>query len=297
MATSLFRSVEGESRTVAAYDSVLARWPLPYEERDVSTRFGPTHVLISGSPGAKPLVLLHGQDSSATSWIYNVADLGRSFCLHAVDTIGDLGKSRPTRLPNNREDYACWLLDVLDQLEISAADLVGLSYGGFLAVNFAIAYPERVGHVVLLAPGIPNFGPPTLKWASFGMPMMSMPSRRTIRRFIRGASTAGYASGDPVHEQMIIGMTNMTKVSFMRPVFEKQELGNMHVPALLLIGDHEIMYAPKKAAERAAGLIPRLHVQIIGNAGHMLNYDQPGVVDKLISDFLSGQGLPQNAHT
>jgi pimeloyl-ACP methyl ester carboxylesterase len=236
---------------------------------------------------------LHGQDSSATSWIYNVADLGQSFRVHAVDTIGDMGKSRPTRLPNSREDYARWLLDVLDQLDVNKADLAGLSYGGFLAANFAIAHPERMEHIVLLAPGIPNFGPPTFQWASSGLPMMAMPSRLTIRRFIQGASTAGYTSSDPVHEQMIIGMTNMKKVSFMRPVFTDEELGHMHVPTLLLIGDHEIMYAPQKALDRAAGLIPGLQGQLIANAGHMLNSDQPGLVDKFISDFLSGQGLPQ----
>lgn len=297
MTTSLFRSAEGEAKSVTAYDAVLARWPVAYEERDVSTGFGPTHVLISGSAGANPLVLLHGQDSSATSWIYNAADLAPSFRLYAIDTIGDMGKSRPTRLPGSREDYARWLLEVLDQLEIHVADLVGLSYGGFLAANFAIAYPDRVSRVVLLAPGIPNFGPPSFRWASFGVPIMFIPSRRTITRFIRGISTAGYSSSDPVLEQMIVGLMNMTKVSFMRPVFAEEELRSMRVPALLLIGDHEILYEPQKALDRAAGLIPTLQVHTVPNAGHMLNRDQPGLVDKLILDFLSGQRLPQDGNS
>ncbi len=296
MVTSLFRSPEGEARTVAAYDAVLARWPVPYEQQDVPTRLGPTHVLISGMPAAKPLMLLHGQDSSATSWIYNVRDLVQGFHVYAVDTIGDMGKSRPTRLPGSREDYANWLLDVLDQLKIQQVDLVGLSYGGFLAANFAVAHPERVGCIVFLAPGIPNFGPPTFQWASFGLPMMVLPSRSTISRFINGISTAGYSRSDPVHEQMIIGMTNMKKVSFMRPVFADEELAHIRAPVLLLVGDHEIEYAPQQALDRAAGLIPGLRTQLITNAGHLLNSDQPGLVDKFISDFLSGPGLPQDTH-
>jgi pimeloyl-ACP methyl ester carboxylesterase len=284
--TSVFRSPEAEAGSVEAYDAVLAHWPVPYAEQDLSTRFGPTHVVVSGQQEAMPLVLLHGQDSIATSWIHDVADLAQSFRISAVDTIGDMGKSRPTRLPGNRDDYAAWLLDVLDQLEIQRANLVGLSYGGFLALNFSLAHPARVEHLVLLAPGIPNFGPPTLRWASCGLPMLAMPSAFTVRRFIRGASTRGYSSTDPVHRQMIVGMTSLKHVSFMRPVFTDEELGQLRLPTLLLLGDHEVMYSPEQALARAGRLIPGLEGQIIANAGHMLNSDQPEIVDRLILDFL-----------
>jgi pimeloyl-ACP methyl ester carboxylesterase len=269
-----------------AYNSSLGHWPVPYAEQDLPTRFGFTHIIASGSDGAKPVILLHGQDSSATSWIYNMADLSRAFRTYAVDTMGDMGKSRPAVLPANREDYSYWLLDVLDQLKVEKADLVGLSYGGFLALNFALAFPERLNRMVLLAPGIPNFGSPTLQWANYGMPMMTFPSRSTVKRFIHGASMTGYSINDPVHEQMIIGMMNMKNVSFMRPVFSDEELKRMEVPTLLLVGDHEIMYEPRKALERACGLIPNLQAELIPNAIHLLNSDQPFIVDECILKFL-----------
>lgn len=284
---SIFRSPEGETHSYAAYDAVLAHWPVPYEEQDLLTQFGHTHIIASGPDGAKPVILMHGQDSSAASWIYNISDLSRAFRIYAVDTIGDMGKSKPARLPINREDYALWVLDVLDQLKLEKANLVGLSYCGFLVLNFAIACPGRVDRLVLLAPGIPNFGPPTLQWAKFGLPMMSFPSRFTIKRFINGASTAGYSEIDPVYEQMIIGMMNMKVVSFMRPVFTDSELEQMDVSTLLLIGDHEIMYDPQKALDAAARLILHLRAELIPGAGHMLNSDQTVVVDLLILKFLS----------
>ena len=283
----VFRSPDGEARAFAAYEVVLAHWPVPYEEQDLPTRFGTTHMVVSGSNSSKPLILLHGQDSSATSWIYNIADLSRTFRVFAVDTMGDIGKSRPDVVPSTREDYADWLFEVIDQLEMKKVDVVGLSYGGFLALNFAIACPKRAGRLVLLAPGIPNFGPPSLQWANYGMPMMLFPSRFTIRRFISGASSAGYSTKDPVYEQMIVGMMNMKNVSFMRPVFTDAELKGMDVPCLLLIGDCEIMYEPHKALDFAARLIPHLQGKLIPNAGHMLNGDQPEAVNELILKFLS----------
>ena len=282
---SVFKTAKGETNSITAYDAVLAHWPVPYEELDLSTRFGTTHLIVSGPVAAKPIIFLHGQDSSATSWMYNFADLSQAFRTYAVDTIGDMGKSRPIHQPNRREEYATWLLEVLDQLKIEKADLIGLSYGGFLAANFALAYPERVNHMVLLAPGIPNFGVPTLQWAKYGMPVMFLPSRLTVTRFINGISTKGYSKDDPVLEQMIIGMVNLKNLSFMRPVFKDEEFKGMSVPVLLLLGDHEIMYESRKALDLATRLIPNLQTGLIPDAGHMLNRDQPNLVNARIVEF------------
>lgn len=285
--TRIFKSPAGEAKNIAAYDDVLKHWPIPYEELDLPTRFGTTHIIVSGSIEAKPLILLHGQDSCAISWAYNIVDLSQALRVYAVDTIGDMGKSKPIQIPNSRKDYARWLLEIFDQLKLEKADLMGLSYGGFLAMKFALDYPERVNRIVLLAPGIPIFGPPTLQWVNYGMPMMLLPSRFTVKRFINGASTKGYSKADLVYEQMIIGMTNMRKVSFMRPVITVEELKRMTVSVLLLIGDREIMYEPKTALNRATRLIPNLQTGLIQNASHMLNSDQPEEVDDRVLKFLA----------
>ena len=284
---SLFKTTEGEIKNIAAYEAALAHWPVPYAELDLPTRFGATHLIVSGPVGARPIILLHGQNSCAISWIDNIVELSRDFRAYAVDTIGDMGKSKLIHLPSSREDYAQWLLEVLDHLKVEKADLIGISYGGFLAINFALASPERVNRIVLLAPGIPNFGSPTLQWANYGMPMLLMPSRFTVSRFINGVSMKGYSAEDPVHEQMIIGMMNMRKVSFMRPVFTNQELKQTRVPTLLLIGDHEKMYEPRKALDCAIGLIPNLKTELIPNASHILNRDQPEQINARILNFLN----------
>ncbi len=283
----LFKTTEGEIKTFAAYDAALARWPVSYNELDLPTRFGDTHIIASGPVGAKPVILLHGQNSCAISWIYTISDLSRDFRAYAVDTIGDMGKSKPARLPSSREEYATWLLEVFDQLKVEKADLIGISYGGFLAVNFALAFPERLNHIVLLAPGIPNFGSPTLQWANYGMPMMLLPARFTATRFINGISTKGYSPEDPVHEQMVLGMINMRKLSFMRPIFTDEELKRTPVATMLLIGDHEIMYEPRKALDYATRLIPNLKTELIPNASHFLIRDQPELIDTRILNFLN----------
>ncbi len=286
----IFKSPDGEAKSEAAYEAALSRWPVPYEERDITTRLGATHVITSGAAEGKPLVLLHGQDSSATSWVYDIERLSREFKCHAVDTIGDIGKSRPTRLAASRKDWADWLLDVFEGLRIESADMAGLSYGGFLTANFALAHPERVHRMALLAPGIiPNLGRLTMQWARYGMPMFLMPSRSTIRRFISGASAKGYCEDDPVHEQMIVAMPQLKHAGFLPPTFTDEELCKLTTPTLLLIGDHEIMYEPRRALARAKELLPNVQTELVPGAGHMLNGDQPEMVDEKMVSFLKAE--------
>ena len=60
------------------------------------------------------------------------------------------------------------------------------------------------------------------------------------------------------------------------------------MPILLLIGDHEIMYEPQKALTRATQIISNLKAELIPNAGHMLNSDQPDEVNARVLKFLTG---------
>ena len=283
---SVFKTPSGETRSRNAYDLVLRSWPVAYEELFVNTHFGLTHIIACGPGNGQPLILLHGQEASATMWFYNIRDLSQTFRVFMVDTVGDIGKSQPTCLPENRAEYAAWLLDILDQLQLDKVDLLGISYGGFLALNFVIAHPERVNRVVLLAPGIPNFGPPTFQWASYGFPMLMAPSQITIRRFLSAASQKGYSAQDLVHEQMLVAVPQLRNRNFMRPVFLDEELRQINAPCLLMVGEQEIMYNPIKALERARQLIPNLITAMIGDAGHFLNSDQPEIVYALALIFI-----------
>ena len=57
---SVFKTPEGEVAFLAAYDAAMKLWPVRYEELEVPSRFGTTHIIASGPKDAPPLVLLHG---------------------------------------------------------------------------------------------------------------------------------------------------------------------------------------------------------------------------------------------
>jgi pimeloyl-ACP methyl ester carboxylesterase len=283
---SIYKSPEGKAKCLAVYDAALTHWPVPYEQVDVPTRFGSTHVIASGLKDAPPLVLLHGNWATAMMWSSAIVDLSREHRTYALDQIDDVGKSIPTSIPASRSDYAEWLLDVFNQLGLQQADIVGLSYGGFLAANFALCAPDRVKRLILLCPGVPSFGPPTRKYAIHGLPLMLFPSRLTGKWLIRGLSVKGYQSDDLEAEQLIVSAMNLRSRVPFRPTFSDDEFGKLKMPVLLLIGAREVLYDARSAIDRARQLIPHVEAEIIPNAGHMLSTDQPEEVMRRVMTIL-----------
>jgi pimeloyl-ACP methyl ester carboxylesterase len=150
--TSAFETPQGEAEYMAAYEATMRLWPVPYEATDLPSRFGSTHLVVCGPQDAAPLVLLHCFFTSLTSWAYNVADLSRDHRVSALDMMGQPSKSIPDEPIRTRAEMAEWLTGTLDALGIGQTDLVGYSYGGFAALNYAIQAPDRVKQLVLLAP-------------------------------------------------------------------------------------------------------------------------------------------------
>src|SRR5262247_945497 len=100
------------------YDALLARWPVPCATLDISSRYGATFVVASGSESAAPLVLIHGAGSNSAMWAGDVGEYSRHYRVYAVDLLGEPGKSAPARPSWDSPAYAEWLGDVLDALKV-----------------------------------------------------------------------------------------------------------------------------------------------------------------------------------
>ncbi len=123
---SAFKSPEGEAAFVATYDAAMRLWPVSYEESDIPTRFGLTHVVASGPIGAPPLVLLHGYMATLTMWSPNILDFSRDHRVYAIDVMGQPSKSIPDEPIREAADYVAWLTATLDGLRLDRVSLVGV---------------------------------------------------------------------------------------------------------------------------------------------------------------------------
>lgn len=286
---TIFRTPEGEQAYRAAYDAVLAKWPVPCESIFVPTRYGETHIVASGAKENPPLILLHAAGTTAMSWYRNVEGLSKSMRVYAVDGITD-GRSKPSATLPSRESCSTWLLDVLDGLQIEQAHIAGLSHGGWHAANFTLAYPDRVSRLILLSPAAaiaPFRFQFFIDFFRIQMAGVFKMSERTGRRLAQ-LFIAKENEFDPALFELIgmaVKHVKPPKMYFPRQ-FSGEELKQIAKPTLLLIGAQERIYNPQRALSRAKEFIPNLEADIIQGGGHVFPIEQPEIVNARILSFI-----------
>jgi pimeloyl-ACP methyl ester carboxylesterase len=288
----LFKTSKGQAEYFTAYDAALELWPVLHESRFVTTPYGRTHVISCGPEDAFPLVLLHAGQASSTMWFPNIADLSRKFHVLALDTPGEPGKSIPARHNATRRDCAAWLEGVLDELGITRAHVMGLSRGGWLALNLALYAPDRLERIVLLSPAA-VFVALNSFFSAVAQAVIRVPTRFVSKVALNSWVARGFVVNPVFAEQFMTGLlnwnwtVNTSGYSGVMPcTFSDEELNKIHQPVLLLIGDQDRLNPPR-ALERARRTIPHLEAEIIPQAGHFLNMEQPESINARILKFLA----------
>jgi pimeloyl-ACP methyl ester carboxylesterase len=284
----IFKSPESKALYFAAYEEMLKRWPIAFEELYIPTRFGDTHVIASGPVEAPSLVLFHSAGSGAVQWFRNVGPLSQRYRTYSVDVIGEVNKSITTRKITKRQEFVDWMQDLLNGLHLSQADLIGNSFGGFLAFNTALYLPERVRKVVLISPAATfiqmwafyihlafpykigyKLGSTSLILSGFNWIWQDFPRDECFRHYTQAGKVNGFPSNQ-----------------LPPPVYNDEELRGVQTPILLLIGDHEVIYDPQRVIQRAITLMPHLRAELVPNANHNAQVTAPELVNKMILDFL-----------
>ena len=138
---------------MALYDAKLRACNLVYEELEVPTFAGATHVIVAGAVDKPPVILLHGINAGAPLALEAMRDLVDRYRIYAVDTVGQTTKSAETRLSVKDNSYGRWLSEVMDGLGLASAPVIGVSYGAFLLQRLIAHAPQRVQKAIFVVPG------------------------------------------------------------------------------------------------------------------------------------------------
>lgn len=266
MTDRFFASPEGREHILAAYDTVLGLWPIPYQTHTIATRHGETFVLTCGDPASPPLVLLHGSASNTAMWAGDAAAYATRYHVIAIDMPGEPGRSQVLRFDLDGPAAAEWLLDVLAALGLARVDLVGISLGGWLALKLAVTAPERVRKLVLLCPGgvVPMSG--LILFQIVPLSLLGGWGSDRVMTLLNG--------GQPVNAD-ILRFSRVINHNFRPrmeplPLFTDDELRRLTLPVLLEAGARDPMFDMHATAVRLQRLLPHLTVDMLPQAGHVL---------------------------
>jgi pimeloyl-ACP methyl ester carboxylesterase len=269
MSKSAFKGPEAKLKLEAWFERFRARIDRPTESRRVPTRFGDTHVLVGGPAGAPALVLLHGALASSAHVLHELAPLLERFRVYAVDIVGQSVKSADARPRVDNDEYGEWLVDVLDGLGLARAHVVGVSWGGFVAIRLAVVAPERIARLALLVPaGVVKSpawqGLTRIAWPLLRYRLSPTPERRAA--FVRHLLTTQDDDCAPYLGDAILAFNSDMRVPRLA---EPAELRGFTAPTLVLGADRDVSFPGRALRARAPQLFASLADQeLLADCAH-----------------------------
>lgn len=267
-----FRSEAAKQRYLAHDAERSQAWPVPVEERLVPTDYGDTFVRISGPVDGPPLIMLPGVGSPGHSLRAMAKPLAQRFRLYVLDNIYDIGRSVNSRPVRGAADFVAWLDSLFNTLKLDEVNLMGLSYGGWVCAQYALARPDRVRGLVLLAPA------GTVAPLPFGFiwrAILTLVSKRFMDDFFDWA--APELATDPERaderrrwiEDAVVGQSTFASRRLVEPrPLSDEQLAQLAPPALFLVGDREVIFDASRAVERLARVAPQIRAHLIPGASH-----------------------------
>jgi pimeloyl-ACP methyl ester carboxylesterase len=277
--TPIFKSSSGRQAILDQYDAILERWPVPFEKLEISTNLGSTFIIACGDPSASPLVLLHGSSTNAAMWIGDVSEYTQRFRVYAVDIPGEPGKSVSIRPELTGSGYADWLIDVLSELKVDHLSMVGISLGGWLALKFAAAFPQRVEKLALLCPSGVGGQKASFMLKALALLPFGRKGRDQLIRIVNGDLELAPEALEFIHLIAENFNPRLEKI----PIFPDEELLRLTMPVYLIVGARDALLHSEITADRMGRLLPRITIDLIPNSGHTLIGFQ-----RQIFNFLAG---------
>jgi len=291
-----FRSEEAQKRYLSHYDKRSKEWPIASQSRMIETSCGHTFVRISGPEDAPPLVLLPGGGCNMLIWLPGIANLSEEFRTYAVDNVYDFGRSVYTDSMHTSDDLAMWLDELFDKLGMEdGINLAGLSYGGWLAGEYALHAPERLNKVILLGPAatILPFRPEFIKKMIISMIPHRYFFKNVVYWSLEDAVKKDSLSKRYVDNHVEDAYLGLRCFKFKQPpspdVLSDNELRSIKVPMLFLAGENEKVYDAGKAAARIKRIAPQIETAVLPGCGHDLWITERELVCDMIVEFLKKQ--------
>jgi pimeloyl-ACP methyl ester carboxylesterase len=264
---SIYRTEAGARLIAQRYREFLQYWPQPNRQFHVPTRYGETFVVSCGQDDAPPLLVLHGAGSNSAMWIADAPAWSAKFKLYAVDVIGEPGFSAESRLPMKSDAYALWLDDVLQGLGVDRFSMIGISLGGWLALDYATRRPARVDRLVLMVPA----GIGRQRWSILFkiLPLLLLGDwgRRKALQIIIGPG-AGNSGRDRYRDFMALVQRHFRPRMERLPVFADAALRRLIMPVLAILGGRDAILDSAETKQRLESLNPHAAICYLPEQGH-----------------------------
>jgi pimeloyl-ACP methyl ester carboxylesterase len=264
--------------------------------------------------GPEALLLIHGMAGSSETWRAVIPQLSRKYRVVAPDLLGH-GKSAKPRGDYSLGAFAVLLRDLLDELGITRATIVGQSLGGGVAMQFVYQHPDYCQRLILISSG--GLGPDvgwTLRLLSAPGAELIMPviaprpvlaAGNKLRSWFgavgiespRGAEVwSAYSSFSDAETRQAFLRTLRSVVDYRGQAVSA--LNRLHMagelPTMVIWGDHDRII-PVEHGYAVHEARPGSRLEVLEGVGHFPHVERPSQVVDLIDDFIDTTSQPTDA--
>ena len=279
--------------TLVAQDELTAAMPTKYITVD-GTAVHYFHTGRTTLPNVTPdlskgelLLFVHAAGSNGNTWHRQLSAFADTHSPLAFDFPGH-GRSGGTESLKSIEAYRDCLGKLIDALRLRLNVLIGRSMGGAIAMAYALAHPERVRALVLVATA-----------ARFELPQAMLDTWKGVMlgRAQQPFSTEAFSSKTDfavMREAWMEQVKTDPRVRYFDLVACNEfdiaaRLGEIHVPTLIVAGRDDA-FTPPQQSEILHNGIKGSKLVVIEDAGHTVPNEKPEEFNAAVRDFLAGLG-------
>ncbi|MGP9544883.1 alpha/beta fold hydrolase [Psychrobacter sp. AOP7-B1-25] len=261
-------------------------------------------IISSRMKPPETIVLLHGTSASLHTWEGWIKALSEQYCVVSMDLPG-FGLTGPyvdERTHYSYENYATFVIQVLNHLKLDRVTLAGNSLGGKVAWRTAALYPERISRLILVdAVGYsvtPKYVPIGFKLAKY--PVMSPIINRILPRSVVEKSVLSvYADDSKVNDALVDRYYELTLRQGNRQALSRRlneidddsdqaQIKQLDIPTLILWGAKDDLI-PVENAMLFHRDIRNSQLKIFDNLGHIPHEEDPLATVEVVKQFLSSE--------
>lgn len=243
-----------------------------------------------------PVVFVHAGVADSRMWDDQVGAFSESYRVIRYDLPGS-GRSP---IPDRRFSQHDILRGLFETIGLDSAWLVGASYGGQIAVDFCLTYPERVDGLVLAGPLVSGFQPSSeierfdeKEERLLEAGELEAATELNLRTWVDGP----HRSADEVDPGMRARVGEMQLQAFAMPEPENarlerleppamERLDEIQVPTLIILGSQDLQEVIVHGAT-VAGKIPTADFKLMPTSGHLMSMEAPGEFNRLALTFMA----------
>jgi pimeloyl-ACP methyl ester carboxylesterase len=263
----------------------------------IKIKIGNAQLMVERSGKGKSIVFLHAGVADKRMWHNQIAEFRDDHLVVAYDRRGFGETTSVDEAFSHVED----LREVLDQLEISKVSLVGSSQGGRIAIDFTLAYPQRVTALVLMAPAVSGAPAPKAFPTDIQAQMEALDKAEDANDLARvnsieadlwldGPTSISGRVTNAIRNLFLemngnaLSMPKLTKE--IEPISAYNRLSDLLLPALVIWGELDFPHV-KERCQYLVDNIPGAKGKEISGTAHLLNLEQPEIINGLLKSFLN----------